>query len=107
MEKEYSTYIVKYPYSYLYFVIMILVASRIKLLIPKKEESLLEKIKSNKFILFIIILIIYIIFTSVVVVTEEGIYDYSFYNLKSKKYNFSDVEYVDTGFVEKGKNKGV
>jgi len=103
---EYLTYLVKYPYSYLYFVIIILFASRIIILIPLKEESILKKIKSNKIIFFITSLITYIIFTSVVVVTEDGIYDYNFYNLKSKKYSFSDVKYVDTGFVEKGRNKG-
>ena len=53
-----------------------------------------------------IIPLTYIMLTSVVVVTEDGIYDYSFYNLKGNKCSFSDVEYVNTGFVDSGRHKG-
>ena len=109
---EYIIYLIKYPYSYLLFVIMIIVASKIGVIISKKEKlsskdqelSLLRKF--DKFVMLAIIPLIYIVLTSVVVVTEEGIYDYSFYNLKGDKYTFSDVEYVNTGFVDSGRNKG-
>lgn len=109
---EYIIYLIKYPYSYLVFVIMIIVANKIGMIISKKEKlSSKDKesslwIKFDKFLMLAIIPLIYIVLTSVVVVTEEGIYDYSFYNLKGDKYTFSDVEYVNTGFVDSGRNKG-
>ena len=109
---EYITYLIKSPYSYLSFVIPIIVASRIGVLFSREEKfsstnknlSLLSKF--DKFLILAIIPFIYIVLTSVVVVTEDGIYDYSFYNLKGNKYSFSDVDYVNTGFVDSGRNKG-
>lgn len=109
---EYLIYFIKSPYSYLLFVILAIVTIRIRMLFLRKEKEysrnqgsvLLGRV--NKFLILIIIPLIYIVITSVVVVTEDGIYDYSFYNLKGKKYNFSDVEYVNTGFVDRGRNKG-
>ena len=109
---EYITYLIKSPYSYLSFVIPIIVASRIGVLFSREEKfsstnknlSLLSKF--DKFLILTIIPLIYILLTSVVVVTEDGIYDYSFYNLKGNKYSFSDVDYVNTGFVDSGRNKG-
>lgn len=109
MKGEYLTYLTKYPYSYLMFVILIIVGTRVSMLLSRKEK--LFSINNGlsrwaKVDILIIIPLIYIILTSVVVVTEDGIYDYSFYNLKGNKYSFSDVEYVDTGFVDSGRNKG-
>ena len=109
---EYITYLIKSPYSYLSFVIPIIVASRIGVLFSREEKfsstnknlSLLSKF--DRFLILTIIPLIYILLTSVVVVTEDGIYDYSFYNLKGDKYSFSDVNYVNTGFVDSGRNKG-
>ncbi|MBC6696294.1 hypothetical protein H9L25_05870 [Terrisporobacter mayombei] len=43
----------------------------------------------DKLMLSSMIVLTYIIITSVTVVTEDGIYDYSFYNLKGNKYEFS------------------
>jgi hypothetical protein len=89
-----------------------IVASRIKLLISGErkfycaKKDLSMSLKFDKFLILTIIPLIYILITSVVVVTEDGIYDYSFYNLKGNKYSFSDVEYVNTGFVDSGRNKG-
>ncbi len=109
---EYLIYLIKSPYSYLLFVILIIVASRIGMLFSREEKissmnkSLSLWLKIDKFLILTIIPLIYIILTSVVVVTEDGIYDYSFYNLKGNKYSFSDVEYVNTGFVDSGRNKG-
>ena len=109
---EYLTYLIKYPYSYLLFVILIIISIRVRMLFSRKEKnsfmkkSLLKFLKVDIFIILIIIPLLYLVLTSVVVVTEEGIYDYSFYNLKGTRYNFSDVEYVNTGFVLKGRNKG-
>ena len=109
---EYITYLIKSPYSYLSFVIPIIVASRIGVLFSREEKfsstnkNLSLLLKFDKFLILAIIPLIYILLTSVVVVTEDGIYDYRFYNLKGTRYNFSDVEYVNTGFVLKGRNKG-
>ena len=109
---EYIIYLTKYPYSYLVFVIMVLVAIKIGMMMLKKEKLFSKEKelslwrKFDKFLMLAIIPLIYIVVTSVVVVTEEGIYDYSFYNLKGDKYTFSDVEYVNTGFVDYGRNKG-
>ncbi|WP_195468911.1 hypothetical protein [Clostridium sp. D43t1_170807_H7] len=109
---EYIIYLIKYPYSYLVFVIMVLVAIKIGMMMLKKEKLFSKEKelslwrKFDKFLMLAIIPLIYIVVTSVVVVTEEGIYDYSFYNLKGDKYTFSDVEYVNTGFVDYGRNKG-
>lgn len=109
---EYLIYLIKSPYSYLLFVILIIVVSRIGMLFLREEKfSSMNKglslwLKIDKFLILTIITFIYIILTSVVVVTEDGIYDYSFYNLKGNKYSFSDVEYVNTGFVDSGRNKG-
>ena len=109
---EYITYLIKSPYSYLSFVIPIIVASRIGVLFSREEKfsstnkNLSLLLKFDKFLILAIIPLIYILLTSVVVVTEDGIYDYSFYNLKGNKYSFSDVEYVNTGFVDSGRNKG-
>ena len=109
---EYIIYLIKYPYSYLVFVIMIIVSIKIGMMMLKKEKLFSKEKelslwrKFDKFLMLAIIPLIYIVVTSVVVVTEEGIYDYSFYNLKGDKYTFSDVEYVNTGFVDYGRNKG-
>lgn len=106
---EYLTYLIKSPYSYLIFVIMIMVGTKISILFSRKEKTTTinkRLFQLGKIYILIIILLIYIILTSVVVVTKDGIYDYSFYNLKGNKYSFSDVEYVNTGFVNKGRNKG-
>lgn len=109
---EYIIYLTKYPYSYLVFVIMIIVSIKIGMMMLKKEKLFSKEKelslwrKFDKFLMLAIIPLIYIVLTSVVVVTEEGIYDYSFYNLKGDKYTFSDVEYVNTGFVDYGRNKG-
>ena len=109
---EYLTYLIKYPYSYLLFVILIIIAIRVRMLFSRKEKnsfmkkSLFKFLKVDIIIILIIIPLLYLVLTSVVVVTEDGIYDYRFYNLKGTRYNFSDVEYVNTGFVLKGRNKG-
>lgn len=109
---EYLIYLIKSPYSYLLFVILIIVASRIGMLLLREEKSSsLNKglslwLKIDKFLILTIIPLIYIILTSVVVVTEDSIYDYNFYNLEGNKYSFSDVEFVNTGFVDSGRNKG-
>ena len=109
---EYIIYLIKYPYSYLVFVIMVLVAIKIGMMMLKKEKLFSKEKelslwrKFDKFLMLAIIPLIYIVVTSVVVVTEEGIYDYSFYNVKGDKYTFSDVDYVNTGFVDYGRNKG-
>ena len=109
---EYIIYLTKYPYSYLVFVIMIIVSIKIGMMMLKKEKLFSKEKelslwrKFDKFLMLAIIPLIYIVVTSVVVVTEEGIYDYSFYNVKGDKYTFSDVEYVNTGFVDYGRNKG-
>ena len=109
---EYIIYLTKYPYSYLVFVIMVLVAIKIGMMMLKKEKLFSKEKelslwrKFDKFLMLAIIPLIYIVVTSVVVVTEEGIYDYSFYNVKGDKYTFSDVDYVNTGFVDYGRNKG-
>jgi hypothetical protein len=112
IKEEYLTYLIKCPYSYLFFVILIIAASRIGMLFSREEKfystnkGLSLWLKFDKFLILTIIPLIYILITSVVVVTEDGIYDYSFYNLKGNKYSFSDVEYVNTGFVDSGRNKG-
>ncbi|MGL5085332.1 MAG: hypothetical protein ACRC68_06370 [Clostridium sp.] len=109
---EYLTYLIKSPFSYLIFVIMFIVAGRIQMLnlrkgkIDKSIDNYSEWKKLDKFIILAIGVSVYLIVTSTVVVTKDGIYDYSFFNLKGNKYSFSDVEYVDTGFVTKGRNKG-
>lgn len=105
---EYITYLIKSPYSYLLFVILIIVAIRIKIIFSKKEKKYHKKnlFYSLKLDILIVIPLLYLVLTSVVVVTEDGIYDYSFYNLKGTKYSFNDVEYVNTGFVLRGRNKG-
>lgn len=109
---EYLIYLIKSPYSYLLFVILIIVASRIGMIFTREEifsykkKSLFQRSRVDKYLILTIIPLIYIIITSVVVVTEEGIYDYSFYNLKGNKYSFNDVDYVNTGFDDSGKNKG-
>ena len=109
---QYIIYLTKYPYSYLVFVIMVLVAIKIGMMMLKKEKLFSKEKelslwrKFDKFLMLAIIPLIYIVVTSVVVVTEEGIYDYSFYNVKGDKYTFSDVDYVNTGFVDYGRNKG-
>jgi hypothetical protein len=112
IKEEYITYLTKYPYSYLYFVIMIIVASRIGMIFSREEKfssmnkGLSLRLKFDKFLILTVIPLIYIMIASTVIVTEDGIYDYSFYNLKGNKYSFSDVEYVNTGFVDGGRNKG-
>ena len=109
---QYIIYLTKYPYSYLVFVIMVLVAIKIGMMMLKKEKLFSKEKelslwrKFDKFLMLAIIPLIYIVVTSVVVVTEEGIYDYSIYNVKGDKYTFSDVDYVNTGFVDYGRNKG-
>ncbi len=109
---EYLTFLIKSPYSYLLFVILLIVGSKIVMLFlrDKKFSSMKKGLplwsKIDILLLLAIIPLIYIILTSVVVVTKDGIYDYSFYNLKGNKYSFSDVKYVTTGFIDSGRNKG-
>ncbi|MGL5354766.1 MAG: hypothetical protein ACRDA5_15850 [Clostridium sp.] len=62
--------------------------------------------KIDKYLVVTVGVLAYLIITSVVVVTKDGIYDYSFFNLKGNKYSFSDVAYVNTGFIDSGRNKG-
>ena len=100
---EYIFYLIKAPYSYMTFLIIfiggIIIAEKVSKV--KKGFTLLDK-----FFAVLLIPYIYILITSVVVVTDDIIYDYSFYNLKGNKYSFSDVEYVNTGFKNSGRNKG-
>lgn len=109
---EYITYLIKSPYSYLLFVILIIVAIRVSLLFSRKEKDyfmkkrLFKLLKINVVTILIIIPLLYLVLTNVVVVTEDGIYDYSFYNLKGTRYSFSDVSYVNTGFILRGRSKG-
>lgn len=109
---EYFTCVTKYPYSYLFFVVFAIGVSKVISVFFRKEKtystnrSLSLWIKFEKALVLAVIPLIYIILTSVVVVTEDGIYDYMFYNLQGNEYSFADVEYVDTGFVERGRNKG-
>ena len=109
---DYLIYLIKTPYSYLLFVIEIIIFSRI-IKIFSKEKKLFSMnkglslwLKIDNFLILTIIPLIYMILTSVVVVTEDDIYDYSFFNLKGNKYSFSDVEYVNTGFIDSGRNRG-
>ena len=102
---DYFTFLTKSPYSYLIFVVEALVITKIiDLFFNRNKRNKHRWI--DKLMLLSVIVLTYIIITSVTVVTEDGIYDYSFYNLKGNKYEFSDVEYVDTGFIYKGRNKG-
>lgn len=105
---KYIMYLIKSPYSYLVFVILIMVAIRIKSVFSKKEKKYHKRkiFYSIKFEILIIITLVYLVLTNRVVVTEDGIYDYSFYNLKGTRYSFSDVEYVNTGFIIGGRNEG-
>ncbi|MDV4150060.1 hypothetical protein R0131_04340 [Clostridium sp. AL.422] len=103
---DYMFYLVKSPYSYLLYLIFFIIANSIAEKISSAKKGLPFFNKFDKFIALSLIPIIYILLTSIVVVTEEGIYDYSFYNLKGKKYSFSDVEYVDTGFNDGWTNRG-
>ncbi|MCI6693937.1 MAG: hypothetical protein MR510_15960 [Clostridium sp.] len=103
---DYMFYLIKSPYSYLLFIIVFIVFSFIVEKISNVKKGLPFFNKFDKFTALLLIPIMYIIFTSVVVVTEDGIYDYSFYNLKGNKYTFADVEYVNTGFNDGWINKG-
>lgn len=109
---EYIIYLIKSPYSYLLFLILIIAIGRIEILFVDKKKLLSKDngsslwLKCDKLLILAIIIFIYMIVTSVVVVTKDGIYDYSFFNLKGNKYDFSDVEYVHTGFGDSGKSKG-
>lgn len=100
---DYIFYFIKAPYSYIIFVMLFMGCIFIieKVYKVKKGFTLLDKIFA-----VLVILLIYILITSVVVVTHDGIYEYSFYNLKGKEYSFSDIEYVNTGFKDNGRNKG-
>jgi len=109
---EYITYLIKSPYSYLLFLVLVIVTNKIIMMISKGEKIFLNKKyldlwrKIDKALMISIIPLLYIVLTSVVVITEDGIYDYSFYNLKGNKYSFNEVEEVDTGFVTRGRGKG-
>lgn len=96
---QYLTYMIKSPYSKLVFIILILAMTYI-------AELYSKNFKLTKYILPAIVLLTYITITSVTVVTKDGIVDYSFYNLKGDKYKFSEIVYVNTGFVDSGKYKG-
>lgn len=112
IKQEYLIYLIKSPYSYLLFVIWAIIVYKIIMLFSREgkfycaNKGLSVCLKFDKFLILTIIPLLYILLTSVVVVTEDGIYDYSFYNLKGNNYSFSDVEYVNTGFVDSGRNKG-
>lgn len=96
----YITFMIKSPYSYLLFVIEVLIILGIKEIILRKNNKL------TKYIIPSVIVSLYVVITSVIVIAKDGIYDYSFYNLKGNKYNFSQVVCVNTGFKDSGRNKG-
>lgn len=96
---EYFTLMTKSPYSKLIFLILILVMTYIAEIYWKSKRL-------TKYIFPIIIFLTYIIVTSVTVVSKEGIIDYSFYNLKGEKYEFSQVVNVNTGFIDSGRHRG-
>lgn len=109
---EYLTYLIKSPYSYLLFLVLLIVTNKVIMMISKGEKIFLNKKyldlwrKIDRTLMISIIPMLYIILTSVVVVTEDGIYDYSFYNLRGNKYSFNEVEEVYTGFGTRGRGKG-
>lgn len=101
---EYIMYMIKSPYSYLTFIILVLVTEAAVIFSNKKnkEKSLLPK----RYLLLIVAVLTYVLLTSVVVITKDGIYDYSFYNLKGNIYKFSEIKQVNAGFKDSGMNKG-
>lgn len=103
---DYMFYLIKSPYSYLLYLIIYIAVTFIGEKISNIKKGLPFFSKFDKVIGLLLIPIIYVILTSVVVVTEDGIYNYSFYNLKGNKYTFNDVEYVNTGFNDGWTKKG-
>ena len=97
---NYIIFMTKSPYSYLVFVIEALIITNIIEIIFNKSNKLM------KYIAPLIVVLLFIIITCTTVITENGIYDYSFYNLKGNKYSFNQVVCINTGFKDSGRNKG-
>ena len=97
---NYIIFMTKSPYSYLVFVIEALIITNIIEIIFNKSNKLM------KYIAPLIAVLLFIIITCTAVITEDGIYDYSFYNLKGNKYSFNQVVCINTGFKDSGRNKG-
>lgn len=102
---EYILYMIKSPYSYIMFLIVILAGGRIGMVFYKEKETV-KAILPLKIFIPIILVLTYILITSTTVISKDGIYDYSFYNLKGERYEFNEVKAVSTGFKDKGRNKG-
>lgn len=96
----YITFMIKSPYSYLLFIIEVLIIFGIKEIVSRKIHKVI------KYIIPSVIILLYIVITSVIVITNDGIYDHSFYSLKGNKHTFDDVLCVNTGFKDSGRNKG-
>lgn len=105
VKEDYILYMIKSPYSYIIFLILILVGGRIGMVFSKEKE-VARAILPLKYLIPSILVLTYILITSTTVITKDGIYDYSFYNLKGERYDFSQVKAVSTGFKDKGRNKG-
>lgn len=97
---NYIILMTKSPYSYLVFIIEALIILNIIEVVLTKSNKLM------KYIIPLVIVLLYMIITCTTVITKDGIYDYSFYNLKGNKYTFNQVVYVNTGFKDGGRNKG-
>lgn len=98
---DYILWIFKYPYSRFIIIIVFYLFLLFFYFFFRKHRKKTQTTRKRKALLlgFLTAHIIgfYIVFSSVTVITEENIIDYSFLHPQGKKYNFSDVVKINAG----------
>ncbi len=98
---DYILWIFKYPYSRFIVIIVIYLFLVFFYFFFRKHRKKAQITRKRKVLLigFIAANIIgfYIVFSSVTVITEEKIIDYSFLHPQGKKYDFNDVVKIEAG----------
>ena len=97
----------KYPYMYIPFFLFIEAFIILGAMFNYKREMIdirwtnsvfLVMKKYSKLAIFINVLLLYISLTSICVITDKKIVDYTFYNPLGVEYTFNEVKTVETGF---------
>ena len=99
VQDDYLIYIFKYPYLAIIFLFEIQFIIIFFGFILKEQYNIFHLFKKH-YIKVVLAnwVAFYLCITGISVITDNGIKDYSFYNVNGTQYSFDDVKYIDTGF---------
>lgn len=112
--KDYIMFILRPPYTYLFFIFEIEVLvffvsnlyKKIKNIEWRWAADLSEFIRRNIVLAISInIILLYVCITGITVITKDKIIDHSFYNPVGNSYSYDEISKVETGFKGKLFNK--